>query len=232
MGQYNLFRTQLDTTLTAHTGGFLGISGSAAGSSAGVYNLTVLSVSGTTATVRSVLTLHAAGQTTTVTDALPFDSQVTSPLVPGVTLITGTLAVGDTATIAVELSPNALLITPAYFQYTLPAGGTQLQATFDLASLGTNLTNLSFNFITSTQKIYDSAVPKPDGWAYDGLGRIGNDAVRLNDPRQFLSFSNVQSQPDVREGPNDLQGSPATITAGQGNAIDIVDWSLDVRRLQ
>ena len=54
--------------------------------------------------------------------------------------------------------------------------------------------------------------------------------MRTNDPRQFLTFTNAQSL--IPEGPNDVQGSPSTITPTQRNAVDIVDWALDIRRLQ
>jgi hypothetical protein len=155
-------------------------------------------------------------------------------VVPGLTLTTGTLAMGDTATIAVELSPNALLLTPAYFQYTLPGvGGTTLSATFDLGSItptGTTLTNLSFNFITTNILFFDSSITKPNGWAYDGLGPIGNDAIIRNDPRQFSTWNNASSL--IPEGPGDLQGTPSTLAPAQRNAIDIVNWTFDVRRLQ
>ena len=230
MGQYNLFRTQLNTALSGNTGGFTGIAGTVTGSTAGQFKLTVLSVAGTTATVQSVFTPARIGRTITLTGPVESNSSAITTVVPGLTLVTGTLAVGDAATLDVELSPNAVLITPAYFTYTAPNGGTQLQASFDLGALGTNLTNVSFNFITTTQKIFDPSQLTPAGWAYDGLGPIGNDAVVRNDPRQFLTFLNSQSF--TPESSGDVQGSPTTITPTQRNAIDIVDWALTVRRLQ
>jgi hypothetical protein len=229
MGQYRLFRTQLNTVLTARSGGFLSISGSAAGSTAGVYRLTVLSVSGTTATVRSVFTLAATGQTFEITDTLESNTSSVTTLVPGLTINTGDLAEGDAATIAVQLSPGAVQVDPAYFQYTLPAGGTELHAIFDLESLGTDLTNLSFNFITTTQLIYDPTITNPRDHVYDGLGPLGNDAIRRNDPRQFLSFSNDTSLIRETAGDVTLEG-PAT--QPQKNAVDIVDWTLSIRRLR
>jgi hypothetical protein len=232
LGQYNLFQTQLSTALTARTGGFLSISGTALGSTAGVYQLTVLSVAGTMATVQSVFKVAATGQTSTVSGPVTSNTTAVTTVVPGLTLTTGTLAVGDTATIAVELSPNAVLITPAYFQYTLPSvGGTTLAATFDLGSItptGTTLTNLSFNFITTNILFFDSSITKPSGWAYDGLGPIGNDAIVFNDPRQFLSWNSASSL----FPPGPLQGNPSTLSPEQRNAIAIVNWTFDVRRLQ
>ena len=230
MGQYDLYRSQLNTSLTTRTGGFTGISGAAAGSSAGVYVLTVESVDGGgIATVRSVFTLHATGQTTTVVDTLPPNASTVSPLVPGLTLITGTLAVGDTATIAVELSPSAVLVTPDYFPTVPPGGGNTLSGSFDLAALGTNLTNLGFNFITTTQLIFDPSLTNPRDHCYDGLGPLGNDAIRRFDPRQFLSLTNAGSLIPEAAGDSTLQGPT---TPAQRNSVDIVNWSLAVRRLQ
>lgn len=229
MGQYDLYRTQLNTILDSHTGGFTGISGTAAGSSAGEYKLEVLSVTAGLATVQSVFTLFATGQKTTVIDTLPSNAATVSSLVPGLTLITGDLAAGDKATISVQLSPSAILITPDYFPTNPPGGGNTLSGSFDLAALGTNLTNLSFNFITTTQLIFDPTIINPADHCYDGLGPLGNDAIRLFDPRQFLSLTNAGSTFPEGAGDSTLQGPT---TPAQRNSVDLVNWSLAVRRLQ
>ncbi len=232
MGQYDLYRTLLNTILESRTGGFTGISGTAAGASAGEYKLEVLSVTAGLATVQSVFTLFATGQKTTVTDTLPSNASTVSPLVPGVTLITGTLATGDKAALVVRLSSSATLVTPDYFVTHDPGGGNTLSGSFDLAALGTNLTKLSFNYITTTQLIF-SGEGYPALWARDGVGPVGNDAV-ITDPRQFPSVSNSQVFGAGREYAGDLQpaGHISGLTPQQMNSVDLVNWSLAVRRLQ
>jgi len=329
LSRYDLFRTQLNTKLESHSGGLLGIFGTAAGTAAGVYDLTVQTITRgaatlggtgritgvtnlssqnagvlaletdaagevvagsvtwtpaadggralTTAEQAAVDTLNAGGvalasdslaalglelilaasgsgaQTITVAPALAevearftsaSTSQVTSytgtvtansnlstttPPIPGLTLITGDLTTGDAAKISVELSSNATLVTPDWLRTTLPAGGNMLRASFDLAALGQNLTNISFNFITVRQPIFDPTVIDPDDHVYDGLGPLGNDAVRQFDPRQFLSLTNADSLIHEGAGDSTLEG-PAT--EEEKNAVDIVDWSLAVRRLR
>lgn len=328
LGQYNLYRTQLNALLGAHSGGLLNIQGVAVGSEGGLYNLTVqavnlgavtvsgagriaavtndsdqnagvltlttdaggqvvagsvsftpaanggrslrpteqaaldalnaggvtlqpdslaalgltlalgpgagaqtLTVAPTVAQVRAVFTSASTKQTTTSVGTVTANSTTptTTPPIPGLILVTGDLAVGDTATVSVEFAPAGILLSPRLFEYTAPAGGNTLHFTLDLAALGDNLTNLSFNFITTTQLIFDPTVTDPRQHVYDGLGPLGNDAVRRFDPRQFLTVTNADAF--VREGSGDatLEG-PAT--QAQKNAVDIVDWSLSVRRLR
>jgi hypothetical protein len=234
LGQYNLFQTQLSAFLSAHQGGILSIAGNVLGHEAGTYVLTVTSVSpGPPATGQVSVSFKSSdtGQTTTTTGTLLANSSTPTgtPPVPGLVISTGDLAVGDSATILVQFAPNGILLTPKLFDYVLPAGGNQLECSFDLASLGANLTNISFNFITTTQLIFDPTITDPKQHTYDGLGPLGNDAIRRFDPRQFLTLTNADAF--VPEGPGDstLQG-PATQT--QKNAVDIVDWSVSVRRLR
>lgn len=234
LGQYNLFQTQLNAFLSARSGGILSIAGNVLGHEAGTYTLTVTAVDPgppTTAQVSVSFKSSSTGQTTTTTGTLLANSSTPTdtPPVPGLLITCGDLAVGDTATILVQFAPNGILLTPALFDFTLPAGGNQLSFSFDLSALGTNLTNLSFNFITTTQLIFDPTVTDPRQHTYDGLGPLGNDAVRRFDPRQFLTLSNADSFTPEGPGDSTLQG-PDSPT--QRNAVDLVDWSVSVRRLR
>lgn len=329
LGQYNLFRTQLNSVLESHSGGLVDIAGTAAGTAAGVYDLTVqtitlgaatlggtgritgvtnlssqnagvleleteaagevvagsvtwtpaldggrvlttteqaavdalnaggvvlasdslaalglelaiaasgsgvqtITVAPAVADIEARFTSASTGQATTYTGTVTANSttSTTTPPVPGLTIITEDLTTGDTAKISVELSPDpATLVTPDWFVATPPAGGNTLRASFDLAGLGQNLTNISFNFITVRQPLFDPTVIDPDDHVYDGLGPLGNDAVREFDPRQFLSLTNADSFIPEGAGDSTLEG-PAT--EQEKNTVDIVDWSLAVRRL-
>ena len=234
LGQYNLFQTQLEAFLSAHTGGILSISGNVPGSEAGTYALTVTSVSADTPPVYEVtvvFTSSSTGQTTTTTGTLLANTgtPTATPPVPGLTITTGDLAVGDTATILVQFAPNGVLLSPKLFDYVPPGGGTELSFSFDLAALGASVSNLGFNFITTTQLIFDPTVTDPRQHTYDGLGPLGNDAIRRFDPRQFRTLTNADAFVREDAGDTTLQGPS---TPAQWNAVDIVDWSVAVRRLR
>ena len=234
LGQYNLFETQLNAFLSSHSGGFKSIAGNVTGSEAGSYVLTVTSVAAgppAVAEVTMVLTASSTGQTTTTTGTLFLNSSdpTDAPPLPGLRITSGDLAAGDTATIQAQFAPNGLLLTPKLFNVVPPSGGNQLSFSFDLASLGNNVTNLGFNFITSTQLIFDPTITDPRQHTYDGLGPLGNDAIRRFDPRQFLTLTNADAFVRESSGDTTLQG-PAT--QAQKNAVDIVDWSVAVRRLR
>ncbi len=234
LGQYNLFQTQLEAFLSSHIGGILSIAGNVTGFEAGTYVLTVTSVSTDTPPVYEVtvvFTSSSTSQTTTTTGTLLANTSTptATPPVPGLIITTGDLSVGDAATIQVQFAPNGLLLSPTLFDYVLPAGGTELSFSLDLASLGASPSNVGFNFITTTQLIFDPTITDPRQHTYDGLGPLGNDAIRRFDPRQFLTLTNADAF--VPEGPGDttLQGP---VTPAQKNAVDIVDWSVAVRRLR
>jgi hypothetical protein len=130
----------------------------------------------------------------------------------------------------VLFSPNGLLLTPRLFNYTLPQGGNTLAFSIDLGSLGANLTNLGFNIVTTTQLIFDPTMQNPALHCYDGLGpQGGNDAVVIFDPRQFLTLNNSSSFTPNSVGTTTTLNGPFTQT--QRNAVCLVDWTVDVRRL-
>ncbi len=130
--------------------------------------------------------------------------------------------------IGVVVTETATLIGPPY-EYVLPLDSNTLRATIDLADLGHNLTNISINFITTTELIFDPTIVNPDDNTYDGLGRLGNDAIRLFDPSEFLPISNDTSFIREEAGDSTLLG-PAT--QYEQAAVDIVDWQITPRRLR
>ncbi|HEY3396851.1 MAG TPA: hypothetical protein VGM19_04245 [Armatimonadota bacterium] len=234
LGQYNLYKTQMNAVLGGHTGGWQSLTGAAAGAEAGVYTLTVTSVapgSPPVATVAVTFKAASTGQSTNYNATVFANSSTstTTPPVPGLTFTTGALAVGDTATVSVQLSPTGILLAPRLFNYTLPAGGNTLSFSFDLGALGADLTNVSFNFITTTQLLFDPSITDPRRHCYDGLGPLGNDAIRTFDPRQFPTLNNATAFVHEGAGDSTLQG---TTTQAQRNSVDIVDWSVYIQRLR
>jgi hypothetical protein len=233
--QYNLFQSLMNAQLGGHSAGFVSISGNALGYQAGTYVLTVTSVAPgppAVATVNVSFTSQQTGRVTTTTGTLELNSSTptSTPPIPGLTITTGTLTAGNTATIPVLFSPNGLLLTPRLFNYTLPQGGNTLAFSIDLGSLGANLTNLGFNIITTTQLIFDPAMQNPALHCYDGLGpQGGNDAVVIFDPRQFMTLNNSSSFTPNSVGTTTTLNGPFTQT--QRNAVCLVDWTVDVRRL-
>jgi len=110
----------------------------------------------------------------------------------------------------------------------LPQGSDTLRFTLDLEQLGLALTDLSINFISTTELIFDPTVVNPDDHVYDGLGLLGNNYFTIQ-TNQYQTLRNQDQWPV--EGPNDptLVG-PASDTDKQ--SVDIVDWRVTLRRLR
>ncbi len=231
-GQYELYRADLNVVLRGATGGFEGVTDNITGGDAGVYTITVTSVTAgnpDTAEVEVQFETASTGQITTSTATLPANSSVPaeqSPI-PGVGFTTGNLNVGDYALVALEMAATGTLIGTPY-DYRRPQGGRTLQITIDLSNLGENLTNLSINFITTTDLIFHPTVTDPNENVYDGLGPLGNDAIRRFNPQEFTTINN--SMAFIREQADDstLVG-PAT--GEEKDSVDIVDWWITARRL-
>ncbi len=145
-----------------------------------------------------------------------------NPPIPGVAFVTGDLAVGDRAVVGLELGTTATSLGPPYTSVP-PDGSDTLQATIDLAKLGTNITNISINFITTTDLIFDPIVTDPDANTYDGLGPLGNDAIRIFDPTEFVQINNDGAF--IREESGDSTLAGPTSPQEQA-AVDIVDWEI------
>lgn len=215
--------------LTASSLAGLGVSLTVATAQAGTQTLTIAP---TTAIVQNVFTPASAssgrGSTTTGTlQANTINNASTSPL-PGASITVADLVPGGAATVALDFTATAVLLGPP-FDYTLPHGSNTLHATIDLAMLGSNLSNLSVNFITTTELIFDPTITDPALHCYDGLGRLGNRYVSFRTD-QFQTITNASGlfEQEMANDPT-LQGRT---TQDQRNSIDIVDWSITIRRLR
>jgi len=171
----------------------------------------------------------STGQVTTDTATVTANSSQSTadPPIAGVDFVTGDLTIGDQAQVGLEVAATATLIGPP-FEYVLPNASDTLRATVDLANLGTNVNNLSINFITTTELIFDPNITDPDEHTYDGLGPLGNDAIRLFDPNEFLPISNDDAFIKEQAGDSTLVGPT---TQQQRDAVDITDWRITPHRL-
>ncbi len=232
-GSYELYRADLNIVLREATGGFQQVTGDVTGGDAGLYRVTVTSVTPGSPDIAEVQVQFEpafTGQITSSTGTLPANSSVApsqSPI-PGIGFVTGNFSVGDQAVIALEIGATATLLGPPY-EYVLPQGGSTLQATVDLSRLGQNLTNVSINFITTTELIFDPQVVNPNENVYDGLGTLGNDAIRVFNPQDFVAISNSTAFIPEEADDTTLTG-PAT--QQEQAAVDIVDWQIVPRRLR
>lgn len=232
-GQYELYRADLNIVVRETTGGFETVTGDVTGGDAGVYTITVTSVtSGTpdTAEVEVQFQVASTGQITTSTATLLANSSVPAGQSPiaGVGFTTGDLTVGDYAVIALEIAATGTPMGPPY-DYVVPSGGRTLRATIDLSKLGQNLTNLSINFITTTDLIFQPTVTDPNENVYDGLGPLGNDAIRRFNPQEFIAISNATAFIKEEADDTTLVG-PAT--QEEKDSVDIVNWQIIPRRLR
>jgi len=147
--------------------------------------------------------------------------------IPGLTITTGDLVVGETARIALTEAATATPLGLPY-EYVLPEGRDTLRFTLDLEQLGLNLTDLSINFISTTELIFDPTVVSADENVFDGLGVSGNNYFTLQ-TNQFQTLRNGDGF--VVEGSGDATlvgpGSDA-----ERSSVDVVDWSVTLRRLR
>jgi len=197
--------------------------------SPGTAGTQVIEIAPAVAEVAVAFESASTGQVTNGTATVTANSSqsTANPPIAGVDFVTGDLTIGDQARVGLEVAATATLIGPPY-EYVLPDGSNTLQATVDLSSLGTNVNNLSINFITTTELIFDPNITDPDEHTYDGLGPLGNDAIRVFDPNEFLPISNDDAFIQEQAGDSTLVG-PAT--EQQRAAVDIVDWWITPRRL-
>jgi len=188
-----------------------------------------IEVAQTTADVTDRFTPEGTGAVQIVQAQLPANNtaELSDGPIPGMTIRTGDLVVGETARI--RLLPDAVGQSLGFpYESVLPRGGRSLRVTLDLAQLGENVTDLSINFIATTELIFDPTVVNPDRNTYDALGRLGNDYLTVV-TNQFRTISNGDLL--TREEADD-----ATLDGPWSDAdkqsVDIVDWSITVRRLR
>ncbi len=188
-----------------------------------------IEVAQTTADVTDVFTPEGLGAGATTQSTLPANNS--EPLaggpIPGMTIQTGDLVPGETARI--RLVPDAVGNSLGFpYDSTLPQGGRSLRVTLDLDQLGQNVDDLSINFIATTELIFDPTVVNPAENTYDALGRQGNDffTILTNESRTVEDGDLIDEEEagdPTLEGPDDEQARAA---------VDIVDWSVTVRRLR
>jgi hypothetical protein len=155
------------------------------------------------------------------------DSPTATPPIPGAVLTAETLVTGGVTRLRSETSPTATLIGPPYDSQP-PGGGSELNVTLDLATLGANLDNLSVNIISSTELIFDPTITDPGQHVYDGLGVQGNDYVTFTVRQSRVIANGDQFTPEACGDPTLL--GPAT--DDERDAVDILDWRITVQKLQ
>ncbi len=188
-----------------------------------------IEIAPTTAQVTDRFTPEGIGAVRTAQAQLPANNNaaLAAGPIPGMTIRTGDLVVGGTARI--RLLPDAVGQSLGFpYESTLPQGGRSLRVTLDLTQLGADIDDISINFIATTELIFDPTVVNPDQNTYDALGRRGNDHFPVvTDQFQTVRNGDVlgreQADDDTLEGPWSDEDKAS---------VDIVDWSVSVRRLR
>ncbi len=186
-------------------------------------------VAQTTAVVTDVFTPEGVGQSRSSQAILPAnnDAELAAGPIPGMTIVTGDLVPGETARI--RLLPNAVGDSLGFpFESVLPQGGRTLRATLDVSRLGDEVEDISINFIATNELIFDPTVVSPEENTYDALGRLGNDFFTIVTD-EFRTVTDGDGLVDEETGDPTLDGpEPQQVR----DAVDIVDWSVTVRRLR
>lgn len=188
-----------------------------------------IEVAPTTANVTDTFTPEGIGSVRVTQATLPANNSgaLQAGPIPGMTIVTGDLIVGESARIRlVPANVGQSLGFP--YESTLPQGGSSLRVTLDLAQLGETVPDLSVNFISTTELIFDPTVVNPDEHTYDGLGRLGNDYFTLV-TNQFQTVENGDLLVREEAGDPTLTGPSDELARA---AVDIVDWRVTVRRLR
>ena len=170
------------------------------------------------------------GQRKTATATLTANSSgpTQSPPIPGVTIRTETLVATETARIRSETAPTSTPIGPPY-EGEPPFGGSTLDVSIDLDTLGQAVDNLSINIISTTDLIFDPIVTNPNLNVYDGLGREEGNAYVTFSTRQTRTIRNRDLFSNSETGGDPTLRGPAT--AAEKDAVDIIDWTIIVERL-
>lgn len=189
-----------------------------------------LAVAPTVAQVRDVFTATPSGRTVTTQTTLTANHTKTAETEPlrGVEIDTGDLVATETAQIGFDISPTATPLGPP-FDYRLPGGGDTLRVTLDLATLGENVPDLSVNFISTTELIFDPTITDPNLNTYDALGRLGNRYVTFR-TTQFQTITNASGLFEQEQADDPTLVGPTTDE--ERRSVDLIDWSITVRRLR
>ncbi len=188
-----------------------------------------IEVAPTTAEVTDRFTPEGIGAVRTTQSELPANNTaaLAGGPIPGMTIRTQDLVVGGSARI--RLLPDAVGESLGFpYESTLPQGGRTLRVTLDLAQLGAEIDDISINFIATTELVFDPTVVNPDQNTCDGLGRLGNDYFTVVTD-QFQTVRNGDFLGREEAGDDTLEGP---WSEEDRVSVDIVDWSVSVRRLR
>ncbi|MFW5867883.1 MAG: hypothetical protein ACOCX2_08715, partial [Armatimonadota bacterium] len=183
----------------------------------------------TTADVTDRFEPEGPGSVTTGQATLPAnnDSALAGGPIPGATIVTGDLVVGESA--AVRVVPSAIGTSLGFpYDSTLPQGGSTLRVTVDLSRLGQDVEDISVNFISTTELIFDPTVVNPRDNTYDALGRQGNDFITIvTDEEQTIEDGDLIGE---EEADDPTLAGPAS--EQDQASVDIIDWRVSVRQLR
>lgn len=199
-----------------------------------VAGVQTIEVGPTTAQVQVRLRPTSGGGVRTSTGTLTANSSTptATPPIPGASIRTETLVRGGTARFISQTAPTSTLIGPPY-EAVPPMGGSQLDVTIALDTLGRNIDNLSVNFISTTELIFDPNVTDPRLHCYDALGSLpyqqGNAYVTFS-VRQTRTISNGEFFAPETGGDRTL-APDGPFTQQERDAVDLIDWQIVIRRL-
>ena len=171
---------------------------------------------------------RGSGSSSAISATVTANSRVATatPPIPGITLETQALVVGQ-ARIRTDFSDVADFLNYP-FDSVDPGGGSVLRAT--LVLLGEpgeqilpppgDQETINFNIIATDELLLDPNFPGPHH--YDGLGFSGNDYVTISIKEDRI-FRNIDAvEPEEADD----------TTTGGIQAVDVVDWTLQVRFLR
>jgi hypothetical protein len=213
--------------LAADSLGAFGLTLNIGSATAGVQTI---DVAPTVASVSVRFEPTSGGQTRTSTGTVTANSSTptATPPIPGASLQAQTLVTGGVARFLSETAPTSTLLGPPYDSQP-PLGSSTLDATIDLDTLGQNIDNLSVNFISSTELIFDPTVTNASLHCYDALGAAGNDYVTFS-VRQTRTIANGQYS-SAETGGDPTLPTGGLFTQQQRDSVDIIDWSITIQRL-
>lgn len=137
------------------------------------------------------------------------------PPIPGIALVCGQLVAGQTAVLVAQMAPTATYLGPPYIQQ--PVTGDTISFTLDLDALGTQLQTLDVNFIATDKLIIDPNSTEQK--VYDALGPPGSSDFVSISTRYSFAYTNSLSSVPEQQGDCEI------------GALDIVDWTLEIRLL-
>lgn len=137
--------------------------------------------------------------------------------ITGVAFVAAELQLGQTATVVAQMAPTATYLGPPYLQE--PVTGDTLSFTLDLDTLGpaSQVQNLDLNFIATDKLIIDPESTEQK--TYDALGPLGDPYFVTISTRYTFAYTNELSLVPEEQGDCDIP------------ALDIVDWSVEIRLL-